>query len=54
MVPDVAPVERARAMCLLLGMSSSKEKDLKPGAVAAAKAAVRTGEAFLESICQWH
>jgi hypothetical protein len=34
---------------MLLGLSSKKEKDLKPGALMAAKASVRTGEAFLES-----
>lgn len=48
-VPDVAPIDRVRAMCMLLGVSNNKEKDLKPGAVAAAKASVRTGEIFLES-----
>ena len=47
--PDVAPLERAQAMCVLLGLSNTAEKDLKPGALAAARASIRTGEVFLES-----
>lgn len=47
---EVAPLERARAMCALLGLSSkAAEKDLKPASIAAAKAAIRTGEAFLQN-----
>ncbi len=48
-VPDVAPLERAQAMCLLLGLSKAAEADVKPAALAAARAAIRTGEAFLQN-----
>ncbi len=47
--PDVPPLERARAMCVLLGLSNTAEKDLIPGSLAAARASIRTGEVFLES-----
>lgn len=36
-------------MCVLLGLSNTAEKDLKPGSLAAARASIRTGEVFLES-----
>ena len=47
--PDVAPLERARAMCALLGLSKGGEKGVQFKALAAAKAAIRTGDAFLEN-----
>ena len=47
--PEVARLERTRAMCVLLGLSNTAEKDLKPGSLAAARASIRTGEVFLES-----
>ena len=47
--PDVAPLERARAMCTLLGLSKGGEKGVQFKALAAAKAAIRTGDAFLEN-----
>ncbi|BDA44874.1 probable mRNA decay activator protein ZFP36L1 at N-terminal half [Coccomyxa sp. Obi] len=47
--PDVPAVERARAMCMLLGLSNAREKDVSAGALAAARACIRTGEVYLQS-----
>ena len=47
--PEVPAVERARAMCMLLGLSNAREKDISAGALAAARACIRTGEVYLQS-----
>ncbi len=47
--PDVPAVERARAMCMLLGLSNAKEKNVSASALAAARACIRTGEVYLQS-----
>jgi len=47
--PNVAPLKRMRALCLLLGLSDAKEKDIDAGSMAAAKACIRSGEVYLET-----
>ena len=48
-VPHVAPLQRVRAMCKLLGLSSAPNKDISGDSLLAARASIRSGEVYLES-----